>query len=148
MIRARLNYTMITRFYDYSYLSNKTLNKLRELTINKSSGMNYVLDSLSVINDRKPKAKIICCYDNGKIVGWLLATREKNKFFYDDTWNPKNGYWIQVFVSHENRNKGIATKLIDKYNKKIKTRTYFATFYKVGDEFGVFSKLKKGYSIY
>lgn len=142
---------MKTRFYDFSYLSNKYIEGLRELTAQPRSGMNIVLDSLQNISNRKPKAKVICYYEKGKVVGWLLATKEKNNFFPDTRWNNKSGYWIQIFVKPEYRNKGIGKCLIDKYNKKIKSRTYFATLYRKDNElskFGIFSNLKKGYSIY
>jgi GNAT superfamily N-acetyltransferase len=118
-----------TKIYKYSQLSNDRIEKLRELTANSYSGMNYVLSSLKNIKERnKVKAYIIIHYINSVAVGWALATKEPNGFFHYKSykWNPKDGFWIQVYVHPDYRNKGIAKKLIERYNKYFNEPTYYA----------------------
>lgn len=136
----------ITKFYDYNSLSFKKINELKKLTISEYSGMNVVLKELEnyKIIKNKVKAKIICHYVNSKIVSWALLTREKTSFFNEKTWNPKKGYWIQIYTQKDFRSKGIAGKIIKRCNKYIKSKVYYASMQIPG----AFKNLKKGISIY
>lgn len=142
----------ICRFYKYSYLSDNRLEKLRKLTSSSDSGMNYVLNELR--HRRKHKinidAFVIILYEKKEAIGWALITREVTSFFQlsfsnsSYKWHPNMGYWMQIFVDKNHRHKGIATKIIEKCNKFIQSKIWYADIASPS----IFEKLNNSESIW
>lgn len=118
----------VCRFYKYSYLSANRLENLRKLTINKLSGMNHVLTELRYKRKYTPNinAFVIILYENKEAIGWALISNEPTYFFKKSEWNSSMGYFMQIFVDENHRHKGVATKIIEKCNKKIQSKIWFA----------------------
>lgn len=136
----------ICRIYKYSYLSINRLEKLRNLTINNLSGMNHILTELrwkrsySINID----AFVIVLYENKEAIGWALISKEPTSFWKTSEWTPSMGYFMQIFVDENHRHKGAASKIIEKCNKHIESKIWFADI----SVPSIFDKLKDSESIW
>lgn len=107
--------TIIIKSFNEVFLNKNLMKSLRELTLDKKSGLNYELNNLEKISqNRKANAKIILAYDENKIIGWALLSREYSKFNFPNGapgFAPDQGSLFEVFVSRPYRRKGVATNL-------------------------------------
>ena len=99
------------------------LEKLRALTLEPDSGMNYELDCLLDLSSRRQvDCKIILAYRFGELVAWALLSKENSDFEFCQTFNgfnKKDGHLFQVFVRTNYRRLGIASSLFEKARKNI-----------------------------
>lgn len=109
---------------DYNLVARKPalMKKLRELTIRSTSGMNYELNSFEIIAKARPvNARILMAYQNRKLVGWALLSKENSNFAFN--WRTAVGFkasegsLFEVFIHESYRKQGIASALIKKARK-------------------------------
>jgi GNAT superfamily N-acetyltransferase len=98
--------------------------KLRDLTLNNTSAMSYILNyaELDKIED---KINIILCYYGDKrkvIVGWGLYTNYHFKYqFPHKQYDPKEGTLFQVYVNRKSRKFGIGKMIVEEALKHCET---------------------------
>lgn len=113
-------------FSDISENQN-LIDKLRDLTLHSYSAMNFILTDLIFISKtRKPKCKIILCYDSNILVAWALSSKESCSFPFMNSSDifsyKKDGLLFQVFVKPSYRRKGIGSKFMKIAQKMVRTK--------------------------
>lgn len=97
------------------------MKRLRVLTLNPFSGLNYELDNLEKISqNREAQAKVIMAHFYGQLIAWALLSREYSKFIFpsgNSGFKPENGSFFQVYVHPKYRRNGIATYLFKEASK-------------------------------
>lgn len=98
--------------------NNDLISKIRDLTLNPYSGMNWELDNLlPQTKYRDVNCKAILCYFESQMIGWALLSQEPSDFgFYNsDGFDPKrDGALFEVYVRPDYRRFGVGTKLLEK----------------------------------
>jgi hypothetical protein len=114
---------------DFSEISEnpKFILELRELTLHSYSAMNFILtDLLFISKSRKPKCKIILCYDVNKLVAWALSSKESCSFPFMNSSGSfsykKDGLLFQAFVKSSHRRKGIGSEFMKLAQKMVRTK--------------------------
>lgn len=106
----------------------KLVSVLRSLTLNRNSGMNNELTTLSnLATTRKVNCKVLLCYDNTDVVGWALVSRESSEFNFFGTCkgfsvSELNGVLFEVFVKSSHRRRGIGSEFIKMAKKRAGTK--------------------------
>jgi len=111
------NNNVIINVLDFNSIAKQPdlIKKLRKLTLNRYSGMNYELTSLNkMAKKRKVNCRIIVASINDEMVGWALLSREPSDFIFPtgQYYEPICGFLFQIFTNLNHRKKGIATEII------------------------------------
>lgn len=103
---------------DFNLISKNVnlIKRLRKLTLNPNSGLNYELDHIlnkSILG--KVKVKVVTSSVNDKIIGWALLSRENSSFQFHnsyDGYNSNKGVLFEIYVSPEYRRLGIGSQIM------------------------------------
>lgn len=91
------------------------LQKLRQLTLNPLSGLNYELNRM--VQDAEHRfvdCKILMAYRLRDLVAWGMLSKESTDFFFSNdtpSFDARRGWLFEVYVGEEHRRKGIASEL-------------------------------------
>jgi len=90
------------------------IKKIRSLTLNPFSGMNYEISSLENLSKIRPvKSEALLAYFDGELIGWALLSRESSTYhFAHHQFRTGDGVLFEVYIDPKYRRQGIATKLI------------------------------------
>jgi GNAT superfamily N-acetyltransferase len=116
--------TLTIRVEDYNLVAERPgfLAKLRKLTLNPYSGMNYELSNFERIKrQRKVFCQILTAYRSGKLVAWAMLSKEPTDYGFMNSplgFKPSDGVLFEVFVHPEYRSQGIGTELIKVARRK------------------------------
>ncbi len=114
--------TTKTYHLDYVFTHPKFLARIKKLTLNPNSGMNFELNSLAKISmDKKIDAKALCLYENSELIAWALVSNEKSNYWFSiQQYRPDKGTLFEVFVAPIHRRKGYGSILLNKARKLYK----------------------------
>jgi GNAT superfamily N-acetyltransferase len=102
------------------------LKRLRELTLEPYSGMNYELTRMTRdAKTRTVNAKVLLAYSGAKLVAWALLSNEETDFDFFNTWNgfsPSNGTLFEVYVHPDYRRQGIGSELMKSAKRRVKSK--------------------------
>lgn len=115
--------TLTIRVEDYNLVARKPelLQKLRELTIRPTSGMNHELNAFAKISRIRPvQCKILMAYRSRQLVGWAILSKEDSSFYFPFSarnFKANDGSLFEVYVHPSYRRQGIASELLKKAKK-------------------------------
>lgn len=103
------------------------LSKLREMTLNDYSGMNYELNNLLPLTEKNDvNVKIVLGYLNDKLIAWSLLSSEDSDFYFFRTkkiFSSKDGVMFQIFVKDQYRKMGVGRQMLKFARYKTKGQT-------------------------
>lgn len=107
---------------------NKSLlSKLREMTLNPNSGMNYELNHLLPLSEKTDvKVNILLGHINDELIAWSLLSSEDTDFYFfrtKKTFSSKDGVMFQIFVKEKYRKMGVGRQMLKFAKYKTKGQT-------------------------
>ncbi len=122
LVKKENSQGLTIRCADFNMVVKKPdfLKKLRKLTLNPFSGMNYEISSLENLSKVRPvKCHVLLAYSDSELVGWALLSRETSTFsFAHKSFRSGDGVLFEIFIDPAHRRKGIGTKLMQVARKK------------------------------
>ena|ERR1700676_4391356 len=110
--------TLTIRVQDFNLVARhpSLVEKLRQLTLNPGSGLNYELNRMLL--DAKTKfvnCKIILVSRFGHLIGWAILSKENTDYPFSRApygFNGEQGYLFQVYVDKKYRQQGIGSEIV------------------------------------
>lgn len=116
MIKAAFPLTIKVERFNNIIKKPDLISKLRDLTLQPYSGMNYELTNLAKIAEfREVNCKILLAYNKKDLIGWALLSREKSDFIFRNSESPftgVSGALFQVYVNFSYRRQGVGAELL------------------------------------
>lgn len=116
--------TLTIRAEDYNLAAERLgfLARLRRLTLNPYSGMNYELNNFERIRkQRRVACQVLTAYRSGELVGWAMMSKEPTDYGFNNSPNgfhPKDGILFEIFIHPNFRHQGIGSELIKVARRK------------------------------
>lgn len=120
-VKIKNNINIYVKNFNDVVMQPELLKKLRRLTLNHFSGMNYELNNFEKISKvREVKCKILMAYINNELAGWALLSREPSSYYFSSLsgYDPTYGILFQVYVSFPHRRQGVGSELLKVARRK------------------------------